>query len=309
MGVKDESMVAYYDDPVHFANLINGWIYHGEKQLTADQIQETDTRYTAKTNRVYRTRYRDIAKRVQNVRILLIIGAEIQTYVDYSMPVRGMDYDAVEYKRQIARIKGERKIKRTVQMSSMQKNDRLVPAITLVLYLGEKIWDAADNLHEILDFSKVPEEWKAYIQNYKVHVLDICHTADERLMEFPDDIACMFLTIKYAKNKEKLTELVQKYPQFQKMEKETYDTLWSYVGNQQMLEIKNTLEEGGVDMRCAIDEIYEDGIAEGEERMISGTLELLKELGYTEDNAKFQLERKFHLSDEKITEYMRKYWN
>ena len=32
-------------------------------------------------------------------------------------------------------------------------------------------------------------------------------------------------------------------------------------------------------MRCAIDEIYEDGLAEGEKRGIAGMLDLLKELG------------------------------
>lgn len=90
MNPKEEPMVAYYDDPAHFADLMNGWIYRGTKQLMAEQILEADTRYTAKSQRNYRTRYRDIAKRIQNIRILLVVGTEIQTYVDYSMPVRGM---------------------------------------------------------------------------------------------------------------------------------------------------------------------------------------------------------------------------
>ena len=285
MGQKEESMIAYYNNPEHFADLMNGWIYRGEKQL---------------------------------------IAAQIQTYVDYSMPVRGMDYDAIEYKRQISEIKRMQKSTKpvSVNMSPMSKTDRLIPAVTLVLYMGEKPWDAADNLYEILDFSDVTDEWKKYIQNYKVHVLDICHTSDERLMEFPDDIACMFLSIKYAKNKKKLTELAKKLPQFMEMGKDTYETVWNYVGNQQMLEIKKVWEtEGGkVNMRCAIDEIYEDGIAEGEkrgitigekrgeERGISCMLELLKEFGCTEDNARFQLEMKFQLSEKEADEYVKKYW-
>ena len=72
-------------------------------------------------------------------------------------------------------------------------------------------------------------------------------------------------------------------------------------------------------MRCAIDEIYEDGIAEGEkrgitigekrgeERGISCMLELLKEFGCTEDNARFQLEMKFQLSEKEADEYVKKY--
>ena len=328
MGQKEEPMIAYYNDPAHFADLMNGWIYRGKKQLTAEQIQEMDTRYATKTKKNYRTRYRDIAKQVRNVRILLVVGTEIQTYVDYSMPVRGMEYDAIEYKRQISRIKSKRKaagIDR-VRISPITKSDRLIPTITLVLYMGEEPWDAANTLHEILDFSGVTDEWKEYIQNYKVHVLDICHTPDERLMEFPDDISCMFLAIKHAKDKGKMAELVGRLPHFQKLEENTYDTIWNYVGNQRMLEMKKAWEtEGGkINMRCAIDEIYEDGIAEGEKRGItigeergiaigkeygiSSMLELLKELGYMEDNARFQLEMKFQLSEREADEYMKKYW-
>ena len=231
MGRKEEPMIAYYNDPGHFADLMNGWIYRGEKKLTAEQIQETDSRYTTETNRKYRTRYRDIAKRVKNIRVVLVVGTEIQSYVDYSMPVRGMDYDAVEYKRQISIIKNRRKSKKATKlsMSPLAKEDRLIPAITLVLYMGEEPWDAADNLHEILDFSNVTDEWKEYIQNYKVHVLDICHTPDERLMEFPNDIASMFLFIKYAKNKKKLAELVHSSLGFSELENDTVSTLLNYV--------------------------------------------------------------------------------
>lgn len=115
-------------------------------------------------------------------------------------------------------------------------------AKTLVLYLGTKPWDAADNLHDILDFSNISAEWKEYIQNYKIHVLDICHTPDERLLEFPDKIACMFLAIKHAGNKQRLSELINMFPFFHNLDEDTYDTIWNYVGNPKMLEIKKELE-------------------------------------------------------------------
>ena len=102
------------------------------------------------------------------------------------MTVREMDYDAVEYKRQISRMNRNHKKEEISEMSlsPILKEDRLIPIITLVLYMGEKPWDAASNLYDILDMSDISEEWKSYVQNYKVHVLDICHTPDERLLEF-----------------------------------------------------------------------------------------------------------------------------
>lgn len=85
------------------------------------------------------------------------------------------------------------------------------------------------------------------------------------------------------------------------------------------------LMKGGVDMRCAIDEIYEDGIAEGEKRGLEigeargearGTewgirhmLKLLKSLGYSGENAATQLAIQCNLPDEQAREYLKKYWN
>lgn len=100
-----------------------------------------------------------------------------------------------------------------------------------------------------------------------------------------------------------------------------------------MLEMKKINEQGGVDMRCAIDEIYEDGIAEGEKRGeargekrgleigeargeargtewgIRHMLKLLKNLGYSGENAATQLAIQCNLPDEQVREYLKKYWN
>ncbi len=82
-------------------------------------------------------------------------------------------------------------------------------------------------------------------------------------------------------------------------------------------------------MRCAIDEIYEDGIAEGEKRGeargekrgleigeargtewgIRHMLKLLKRLGYSAESAATQLAIQCDLSDEQVRKYLKKYWN
>ena len=98
---------------------------------------------------------------------------------------------------------------------------------------------------------------------------------------------------------------------FQQLDEETYDTIWNYVGNKQMLKMKKAseTEKGGIDMRCAIDEIYEDGLAEGEKRGIAGMLDLLKELGCSANDAKLHLKNKLHLSEDTANEYIQKCWN
>lgn len=98
---------------------------------------------------------------------------------------------------------------------------------------------------------------------------------------------------------------------FQQLDEDTYDTIWNYVGNKQMLKMKKAseTEKGGIDMRCAIDDIYEDGLAEGEKRGIAGMLDLLKELGCSANDAKLHLKNRLHLSEDTANEYIQKCWN
>ena len=148
MGKKEEPMITYYENARHFAWLMNGWIYHGKNGIDETQISSKNIRLTGQTRKNSavrtRTRYRDISKTIGKANVFLIIGTEFQSFLDYSMPVRIMDYDTLEYKDQIQDIKSARRNEvlasgRTpgVDLSPLKKEDRLVPVITLVLYMGE----------------------------------------------------------------------------------------------------------------------------------------------------------------------------
>ncbi len=170
---------------------------------------------------------------------------------------------------QIAELRrGREKTPGENPLLAMKKTDRLTPVLNLVLYLGEDRWDAADHLHGILNMEKVPEELRSYIPDYNISVLDIRRLPDERLLEFPDDIACMFLIIKYEKDATRLKAVMQNVPAFRKMDAEVYDTVWHFVDDHRMLDQKDGIEDenGGVNMCKAIDDIYAEGIEKGRVR-------------------------------------------
>ena len=289
MGKKEEPMIAYYEDARHFAWLVNGWIYHGKNGIDETQVSSKNIRLTGRTGKGRaartRTRYRDISKTIGKANVFLIIGTEFQSFVDYSMPVRVMDYDSLEYKDQIQTIHTTRKNETItsgktpgVNLSPLKKEDRLVPVITLVLYMGEDPWDAAKHLHELLDFSEVPQELRKYVQDYQIHVLDVCHTPDERLLEFSKDLASMFLTIKYQKNPDTLKSILHSIPEFHSVEKETFDAVWGFL-DKRVLDYKDQSQnaEGEINMCVAIDMMLADerkhghecGLSEGLERGLS----------------------------------------
>lgn len=209
MGRKENPFIWHFDQNINFAELADGWLFHGEGRICCENLVSVDRRMLIRHKRkTYREHYRDLYKLVYGMEFRLFIGVGHQSHVHYAMPVRVMDYDSAAYTAQQNALQashGEaRDLKEDEFLSGFSRTDRLTPVITLVLYCGDKPWDGAARLHDLLDFSKVPDELKTYIADYPIHVLDVCHTPDERLAEFPPDIYTFFLFIKYRNDPEKL---------------------------------------------------------------------------------------------------------
>ena len=160
-------------------------------------------------------------------------------------------------------------------------------------------------------------------------MLDVCHTPDERLLEFPKDIATMFLTIKYRDNLPTLKKVLKATPEIENIEEDTYDVMWNFL-DKRMLELKENVqnEDGGINMCGAVDQMIaegmerglaqgmerglaqgiERGLAQGTEHGIKNLIEVCQELGTSYDNVQFQVEMKYNLSQEEAERYMKQYW-
>ena len=157
---------------------------------------------------------------------------------------------------------------------------------------------------------------------------NVCHTPDERLLEFPKDIATMFLTIKYRDNLPTLKKVLKTIPEIENIEEDTYDVMWNFL-DKRMLELKENVqnEDGGINMCGAVDQMIaegmergleqgmERGLKQGMERVaqekvwgIRNMIEVCQELGGTYDNTQFQVEMRCHLSQEDAGKYMKQYW-
>ncbi len=93
-------------------------------------------------------------------------------------------------------------------------------------------------------------------------------------MEFPKDIATMFLTIKYRDNLPTLKKVLKTIPEIENIEEDTYDVMWNFL-DKRMLELKENVqnEDGGINMCGAVDQMIaegmERGLAQGMERGIA----------------------------------------
>ena len=170
MGQKDiaEKILEGYNDV--FSDIVNVLLFNGEQVLKENELEDQAPRSAYKADGKYREIERDVAKRWKNKNIrLACIGLENQTEPDADMPLRIMGYDGAEYR---------------AQLNNENQRERY-PVITLVLYYGyDKHWDKPLSLLERLD---VPEQFKPYVNDYKVNLFEIAYLSREQAKLFKSD--------------------------------------------------------------------------------------------------------------------------
>ena len=286
---KDGSWKDYFEDPARFADAINGFGCNGEQVVKEEDIREADTQIQGwkiprfvnsfvDGRRVKFTKSRDMLRKVALGVHYLIIGIEAQEEIDYSLPLRNMLYDVAEYEKQARTIrKSVRKepegLTAGEYMYGFKSDSRLLPVVTFVLYSGEKEWTGPRCLHDMLEFTDIPDNLRELIPNYKINVISIRDIKDTSV--FKTDLRHVLDFLRYARDKNKLKELVENEPYYKSMDEEAYDVVVNYANVKKLVEVKDEYKniEGRMNMCTAIKEMMEDSKSEGR---MEGRMEMLE---------------------------------
>ena len=177
----DTILKHYWNDNEQFADLFNAVLFGGKPLISPDELEDVDSeesvvmghRGYAETVKASRDSVK-VQKNssVHGVRFVLL-GLEHQEHIHYAMPMRVMGYDYGAYKKQYdsnaKKYKDATGMEEDEYLSRMKKTDKLMPVITVVVYYGEKAWDGAKTLHEML---LIPEEMKPYVNNYRMLLVE-----------------------------------------------------------------------------------------------------------------------------------------
>ena len=272
MGKKDTLTKQYVSDNTIFADLCNQYLYHGKQVIKPDQLHPLDPNSFSLLDDKQKVnssdsstihKQRDVLKYLSAMTTdnaaYLILGIENQSDIHYAMPVRNMLYDALQYEYQMQEItKAHRNNKQYDAFTSgVQKQDKLLPVITLVVYFGTKPWDGPMRLHDMLnieDASLLP-----YIADYPLQLIDPHRMDEETLAQFKSTAREVFTFIKHSKDKNKILELVQE-PRYQTLDPLAANVINICTNSKLPLTIN---KEDDVNMCQAIDEIREDSRNEG----------------------------------------------
>lgn len=282
MGRRDLEVNRLFERKEIFADMINGSFHEGRQVLRPEELERIPTksgivREEEDGARRAVARQGDIRMRARGKTYSVIFVHELQSEVDYAMPVRVLLYDALEYNRQIQELEKENKRKKRRKgsgefLSGITREDRISPVINVVLYLGTD-WDGKKSLHEMMDLDWEREDVKEllpYIPDYRINLIYAPN------MEHPEHYrTCLqqiFHMLKYNQDKKRLFDYIQDHgEEIRRMDDVEMEAVLAILGEQKRLrrwmnEQRSKGKEERDSLCQAITDLILDGEARGEAR-------------------------------------------
>lgn len=303
MGQKNNAICDYLEKPDKFADFINGSLYKGRTVIKAEQVKEQQTVYS-KENKI-----RDILRMVYKDDRYLLIGVENQELVHYAMPIRCMEYDIMEYKKQLKELrvkyrqmKKEKKacLSRAEFLSGMKKNDKLKPVLTIVFYHGTEEYDGCRTLHDMLNFEKENEIFRQYISNYHINLITLADLTEDN---FQTGVRELIGFLKRSKDKAELQKYcIDNAERIQEMDEDTYDTISIMIDQPEFAKRKELYKEGKKINMCKAmadwkADILKEGIEQGIQRGIRAFILDNLDEGISEEKIVEKLQKRFLLDE------------
>lgn len=272
MAREDVVTNEYLNDPERFADLLNVYAFQGKCMVQEQDVYPWEASLSPAIGilrrRFLAAKYRDVIKKTVFGTNFVLIGAENQSEIHYAMPIRGNTYDALEYDAQWRKIRKLHQKKRDLRgaefLSGFSKKDRVKPVVTIVLYWGLEPWDGARNLHDLMDFTDIPEEVRSMANNYSLNLIEVRRHLNPEL--FRTDLRSVFGFIQHAGNKHDLKAYVFEHEaDFSNLADDAFDVIAEVTGAGELDERKKKVQnpEGGYDMCKAIKDMIEDSKEEG----------------------------------------------
>jgi len=286
MGRKNAVTKRFCSDKIRFADLVNGVYFRGRSVIHSEDLTESSEGYAqpveqtkAEEEREYLERERDIKMLHRSGSTIRILAVENQSHIDYGMPVRCMEYDAMEYRKQMEMVKKQNQQEKAFAtphewLCGVKKTDRLWPVYTLCLYLGEEPWDGPRSLRDMMDFGDDADDMSAQFADYLFRLY--CVNEEQDFSMFHTQLRSVFELLPLRKDKKRLLEKLTEDEAYSHMDEDSLEFLSVVMDNPAIWKNRHKFkksvnetedtdkkEQEEYDMCQAIRELIEDGKQEG----------------------------------------------
>ena len=153
---KDKMMKEFLENNSYFVDFFNAYFFDGERVLKPENCEELDSEMN--DSNMDLEKHVDVIRKYNDGNLYSAFIIENQSYVDASMVVRAATYEFVAYDRMLKKLK-KNKAKEKLSMVHI-----------LVFYTGERPWNAASKLSELVE---VDERFESYFHDYKMNLIEI----------------------------------------------------------------------------------------------------------------------------------------
>ena len=293
MGRIDTEAKHYMADNARFADAFNYFVYDGKQIISSNALTELDTTEIVvaygKNAKVPVQKFRDLLKswmvKTDGRAVYALLGTELESEVNYAMPVKAALYDSMHYAKQVESARKSLKEQKEPLnhgefLSGFRKEDRLVPIVTLVLFLKDTEWDGPTHLREMFDDTEA--QLLSFVPDYRINLLAPSRIPKEDFEKFRTDVGPLLEYIKNQKDKEKLDEIMHENDRFRSVDSETASLINTITGSR----LKFDTREEKIDMCKAIDDMRKESREEGiESTRLESIRNVMDGLKYTAQQA------------------------
>lgn len=329
MSKKNTLSKDYMSDNRKFADAFNYYLYGGKQIIMPENLSEkdiTELSLLGSESADFMTveKYRDVLRKCviksDEENIYLLMGIENQSEISYSMPVRSMLYDALNYSGQISDMAKSHRMKKDKMdsaefLSGMSKEDRLIPVLTLVIYWGSGNWEAPRSLYEML--CKTDNEVLRFVNDYQLNL--IIPNEVKNFSMFQSELGKVLEYINASEDMEKMKKIMEKNKKYYlHMDVDSARMIETF--GKTKIDVENHEEEEEINMCKAIDDMIQEAVAEKENEMngafkgmiqeerICTTIRVAQEYGATKTELIQKIQEKYDITDEVAREYVDKYY-
>ncbi|MCH5275073.1 MAG: Rpn family recombination-promoting nuclease/putative transposase [Lachnospiraceae bacterium] len=233
MGKMSTSINHYLSDNRRFSDLFNGIFFQGKSVIHAENLQEASQVYhevmgETGRSRGRKERIRDICKQLKTGGILRVLALENQELTDYTMPFRCMQYDVMEYGKQLDELKKKNRQENHLatmaeKICGLKRTDRIIPVYTICLYHGEERWDGPRSLSDMMVFGDSEDSFKKNFKDYPMQLY--CLNEAKDLQIFHTEVGMLFQALQYRKDRAGLKQLLQQDCRYRQLDADTLETM------------------------------------------------------------------------------------
>ena len=154
--IKDKMMKEFLENNAYFVDFFNAYFFDGQKVLKPENCMELDSEMNDANMDL--EKHVDVIRKYNDGNLYSAFIIENQSCVDYSMVVRSAVYEFVAYERMLKKLKKNK------------AKEKLPMVRILVFYTGERPWNAARQLSELVE---VDERFKTCFHDYQMNLIEI----------------------------------------------------------------------------------------------------------------------------------------